>query len=1070
MAAIGLQKLLAGTRQAGGPEALALDARVRGALSLLISSQNDDGGWSWTGGAGASHRLTSARALWAVSQAKDAGYAVPQDALDRAIALLHGQIAASAETDYEARAVMLHALSTVGQGDFALANRLYRARPALSNAALAHLALAFIEMDRAPNAQDLLALLGQRDLDAVPVERLAAGGSLPWSQSAVEVRALFALAVERTAPGTPQAQELIDWLMAHRTGHRWSPDKATGPAALAVCDWFAEKRFTNEKYTLTVFVNDRQAAVLELGEDAGPQTIDVPDELLQAEGKQRINFQIAGRGRYAFQCVLGGFVPAEQLKSTTNAWTVRRRYEPAPLELDGQEIPRGFDVLSGDFKAFRNPLTQLPVGKRGRVELYVSRANVPAGTPEDRLEYLVVTEPLPSGATVMENSVQGGFERFEIGPGAITFYVGNRQQIETIRYDVHGYLPGEYRAAPTVIRNAYRPEQLAVSEVKALAVLPQGQQSGDEYRLSPQELYELGRRWFDKGDLPQAGVYLGELLANWNANPDVYRDAARMLLDVSLAAGKPADIVRYFEIIKEKWPELEIPFTKIVLVGAAYHEMGEYERSYLIFRATVESSFLRETGVAGFLEAQGEFTRSVDVMNRLLREYPPESYLASATYALSQRVYLKAPEAAADAKLREQKVNRVVLIKRAVDMLDAFMTEYPDDPAADQAAFTLANGLLDLKLHQAAIEYCDRYAERYPQSEFLDSYWFIIGYSHFALSQHEAALEMCRRVSELPRIDPATGREIESPNKWQAVYIQGQVHHSLGEAAEAIREYRRVEERFPDARQAIEYFARKEIALPEVTTARPGEAAEALLRFRNVAQCDVRVYRIDLMKFSLLKRNLGGITQINLAGIRPFHEATIELGDGQDYRDRTHAIPLPLEEEGAYLVVCRGDDLHASGLVLVTPLEVEVREDAASGQLRATVKDAAEDAFLPDVHVKVIGSRNSDFVSGETDLRGVFVADAIQGTSTVIAQAQGDRYAFFRGQVELGPAAAVDPAAPPQEQASLAPAQSNSGAAAGESLLDACRLRCLNLQQEQHLELKSIYENAPQGVEAAEAY
>ena len=49
--------------------------------------------------------------------------------------------------------------------------------------------------------------------------------------------------------------------------------------------------------------------------------------------------------------------------------------------------------------------------------------------------------------------------------------------------------------------------------------------------------------------------------------------------------------MQYFEIIKEKWPDLEIPFEKIVKVGAAYHEMGEYERSYLVFRATVESSF-----------------------------------------------------------------------------------------------------------------------------------------------------------------------------------------------------------------------------------------------------------------------------------------------------------------------------------------------------------------------------------------------------------------------------------------------------------------------------------------------
>ncbi len=90
----------------------------------------------------------------------------------------------------------------------------------------------------------------------------------------------------------------------------------------------------------------------------------------------------------------------------------------------------------------------------------------------------------------------------------------------------------------------------------------------------------------------------------------------------------------------------------------------------------------------------------------------------------------------------------------------------------------------------------------------------------------------------------------------------------------------------------------------------------------------MKVYRIDLMKFSLLKRNLQGITQINLSGIRPLVEETVKLGDGKDYRDRTEKLQLALKEEGAYLVVTRGDDLHASGLVLVSPLAVEVQEDA----------------------------------------------------------------------------------------------------------------------------------------------
>ncbi|HEV3025746.1 MAG TPA: tetratricopeptide repeat protein, partial [Pirellulales bacterium] len=485
--------------------------------------------------------------------------------------------------------------------------------------------------------------------------------------------------------------------------------------------------------------------------------------------------------------------------------------------------------------------------------------------------------------------------------------------------------------------------------------------------------------------------------------------------------------------------------------------------------------FSRETGVAGFLEAQGEFLRSVEVMGRLLAEYPPEPYAAAAQYALAQRVYGYAPQAAADPKLREKKLNRVDLVRQALAMLDNFLTSYPEDPAADQASFSLANALLELKAYRNAIAACNQYAERYPASDYLDSFWYVVGYSHFALGEHEQALAMCRKVAEAKRTERQTGRELESHNKWQAIYILGQVYHSLGKAADAIREYTRVEERFADAKQAIQYFMRKEIALPEVSMIQPGGrvgqdraagagAAELELKFRNVARCDVRVYKIDLMKFSLLKRNLAGITGINLAGIRPYHEAAIELGDGKDYRDRTRKLPLPLKDEGAYLVVCRGDDLHASGLVLVTPLVVEVQEEAASGQVRATVKDATKDAYVSDVHVKVIGTRNPDFVSGETDLRGVFVAGTIQGTSTVIAEAGAGRYAFYRGTLELGPPPAAP--TPPAPQ----PAEQKPGASQTEQLLEGLNKSNDAIQRMQGENLQKLYKRNKQGVQAMDAY
>jgi hypothetical protein len=646
---------------------------------------------------------------------------------------------------------------------------------------------------------------------------------------------------------------------------------------------------------------------------------------------------------------------------------------------------------------------------------------------------------------------------------------------------VHGYLAGQYRTGPTVVRSAYRLDQMAVSERASLAVLPLGQKSEDAYRLTPRELYELGKRLFEKGDYAAAGPHLTELLAKWNVEPNAYKESARMLLDIHLRTGPPAEIVHYFEIIKEKWPELELPFEKIVKVAAAYHELGEYERSYLVFRATTESSFGRESAVAGFLEGQGEFLRSVAVMNRLLAEYPPEPYIAAATFALSQRVYAKAPQAASDPKLREKKINRVDLIAQALAMVDHFLIEYPDDPAADQAAFSAANALLELKAYRAVIARATKAAALYPNSDYLDSFWYIVAYGHFALGEHEQALAMARKVAEAHRIDKKTGADVESPNKWEAIYIMGQVYHSLGQAAKAIAEYTRVEDRFADAKQAIAYFMRKEIGVPEVTVIRPGKPADLEMKFRNVATADVKVYRIDLMKFSLLKRNLAGITQINLAGIRPLHEVTLDLGDGKDYRDRTQKLTLPLKDEGAYLLVCRGGDLYASGLVLVSPLAVEVQEDAPSSEIRVTVKNVVKDRYVADVQAKVIGSRNAEFISGETDLRGVFVAQGVRGTSTVIAQANSGRYAFFRGQTDLGPPEPAKPGeAPINDPFGAAPGKESKPQAASSTpdnnnnnnneLLNKVFKGNSDIQGKQDVQLKNIYHQPKTGVKVKDAY
>jgi uncharacterized protein YfaS (alpha-2-macroglobulin family)/TolA-binding protein len=1084
LAGLGLMRMFRETRSSDSPQITAIDERIRSAISSLIASQNDDGGWSWTE-SGTSNRFATARCLWALGLAKQDGYQLPGDTTTRGVQFLQAQLTQTAADDFESKSVMLHALAVLGHDDFALANRLTRNRPTLSISAVLHLAMSLHEMDRDPMALELLQSVKDSDFQVAQPRRGNRLSPTPWSHAATELRALYAIALQQVQPASPQIAQQVDWLLEHRLGHRWSPDKATGPAVLAASHWFTQSRFTNEHYVLNVFVNGHSVGKVEVTDTSHTAELDIPVESLKANAKQEVRFELTGRGRYAYQCVLEGFVPADQLKSTTEDWRAHRHYLAAPLQRDGKDIARGFDVVNGSYTSYQNEITQLPVGQRAEIELHVWRNGITSNTTEDELEYLVVTEPLPAGVTVVESSVRGGFDRYEITPGAITFFVGSRSSIGTVHYEVFGYLPGEYRAAPTVVRDAYRPGQWFAYQPAALEVLTAGAKTKDEYRLTPRELYELGSWHFKRQEYTEAATHLDKLVQEWRLRPEIYKEATSMLLDARLAIGPAAAVVQHFEVIKEKWPELTIPYDKILKIGAAYHDMGEYERCYLIFRATIESSFLTESRVAGFLQSQGQVLRSVEYMTELLRQYPPEPYVAAATFDLAQQIYALAPQAANYPELREKKITRVDLLRRSARSLDDFLTAYPQDPAADQASFSMATALLELEQYQATIEHCLTAIARYPDSRDLDSFWYTLGFCHFALGQHAQALDVCQKVAEMRHPDANSGQLVPTSHHFHAIYILGQIYHSLGQAAEAIQKYEEVDDQFADAAEAIRYFTRRDIKLPEVLQVLPtgteatasgesdasteGDSAgkasiELPLEFRNVAECVVQVYRIDLLKFGLLRRDLEGIANINLAGIRPHYETTVKLGDGKDYRDRETKIELPLKDEGAYLVVCRADNLHASGMVLVSSLKLDVQEDATAGKVRVTVRDVRDQHYVSSVDLKIIGSRNDNFVTGESDLRGVFSTDGIRGESTVIAKAADGQYAFFRGTQELGPPPQQTPAAQAAEQQQAVPQEDATQEYGKKELLKGLMERNSIIQGDNYRRQQELYFNDAEGV------
>lgn len=291
-------------------------------------------------------------------------------------------------------------------------------------------------------------------------------------------------------------------------------------------------------------------------------------------------------------------------------------------------------------------------------------------------------------------------------------------------------------------------------------------------------------------------------------------------------------------------------------------------------------------------------------------------------------------------------------------------------------------------------------AARHEEPRFVDAFRYSSAVARWYLGQDGAAEDLLEAVAGSTYLDPSGVRRA-SENRELSLYILAQIAHARREFERALERYEEVEDEFSDARELLQEFRARRLELPEVTEAAVGESARLELAHAGVEELRVLAYRVDLMTLYLREKNLREVASVDLAGISPSFELATRVEPALGPEHRTAELTLDLPEPGAYLVLCTGGGLHASGLVLVSDLELRVSEDATSGRVRVTAVERDDDAYCPEVDVRVIGSDSGRFVRGVTDRRGLFIADGLAGVTTVIARRGEAEYAFHRGSRSL---------------------------------------------------------------------
>jgi uncharacterized protein YfaS (alpha-2-macroglobulin family)/TolA-binding protein len=968
-----------------------LEERIRELIAELQLTQRD-GGWAWQRVASKDwtrDSIVTSLGLWGLREAAALGFSISDRAIKDGVQYLKSALAIIPPGEPEKAALILHALALEKDADFSVANRLYRDRATLNEPALAFLAGAFVRMDRQAEAQELLdALAKKAGKAAKPGDPVRWQGS-PTVARLSQANDITAIALWSLAKGSPQSPlrpAAAAQLLREGGVQLGAQSPLQGLWAAALAEFFLTEpdAMGAADFAGELTVNGKPWRKVKAADIASDTALFVPENLLVAGANEILWKPAAGKVQPLFHATNFATTDRQPAEAATLPQIVKRSYLHDTLRHHDTPLNA----------ASTSPVSVADHGQIIRVELEIKNPD-----PE-YASYMVIEEPLPAGCLLIEDSVKSNHVRRERTGSGLRFWF-TPGKVETVGYSLVAHHPGVWRVPPTSLRDACRPDRVRFGKEAVLTVLAPGVRSPDAYVMNRDERLELARKLFEENALPEARVHLDALLADTEARERNEGDIARMLLWIHTAQPQmeARRVVELFETLSERHPDLVIPYEKILRVAAAYRQIGEFERSWFVDRATIESSFVRDARVSAALRDHGDFIGGADHLLGLWAEYPDVHDVLLAYFSLAQDFQEKAPDAATiTTRAGAPKPTKVQLLGRSRDLLRRYLTLHADDPDADGAAFNLSNVHFDLKDYAKVAAQAELAAAAYPKSPFLRSFQYMAALGHFWQYEFPKALAAAAPV--------AAGNSKDAGN---ARYITGQIHQAQGHPEEAIVWYRKVRGEFPDAAESIGYLEERRVSLPLATTFKPGQPVKIELGSRNVKEAALRVYKVDLLKLYDRRSEGADVTKVNLAGITPEAEMTVPLGDGKDFAWKRKSLELPVKAEGAYLVIFRGDDLTTSGLVIISALELELREDGENGALRVHVKDTAKNSYVADADIKVFDSLGGEPSGGRTDPRGVFQASGISGHATVVVRHSDTRYAFFRTAGPLRPEARKTP-------------------------------------------------------------
>lgn len=867
------------------------------------------------------------------------------------------------------RALPLYALACADRAPYEKLNRLARELDSLRPRELALLVLAFKEADRTDDAARVAARLetSLADVDRMFATDAPSTGAL---YSRAEVAALIALAL----PGNATAHALATTELA-----AIPQDAPSGAVPLSMIAWIRDFPAPST-VTLRGAGGDRPLEFIGRAE-LGVARLALA-QLEPANGEIVLD---PGSG-VLFATVPGAPTPALAASAMRATRTIRRTM----AHRNGEEIAVGTSQLGGRFAASPSIAERLGIGRTYDVEVRIELDPV--------LRSFWWFEPNLPGATLIESSLSFGpkLVRTRTGYWFAFDALSENTRVTYLRYSIRAETPGSFVAPPNQVRAHRAAEPKSVETVSATYTIEAGDIDAT-YPLSPNEAIATGlaakRSKRDADAITALSPHLDHLLGP-DANANMRSEVLRALLDAALVVAPDAEIVRLFEIAKERDPDHVLGFDAMDRVARAYAAIGEWERGRHVLSAIGDALFLQEARAIGRLEASGRDEIAVHVVERLLREHDVTATTLETAFALGQHAAERARTAKQSLPANDPGLTRAEWLLTSRRALERHLTFAPTDAASEEVTLTLANLLLDAADELEAGRLASSAAKRYATGRFTATWPYIEAFAALRLRDLDGAI---RHAEELVRAAERSKDPVQRDLAAIGRHMLAQAWHGKGDLKKAREYYQAIRETIVDARLVLEQLDRSALVAPPIVMCASGaDLVIPLERKGLTGEVELSLYPMDLRLLYLKNRGFDELSELELAGVMPAKRQS--LAPTRDSVTLGERVAMPSPGKGAYLVLLRCGDLHARLLALVSDLAIEATPLA--GGARVSAFDRASGAPRSDVVVTFVGSDSSNFVTRKTDLRGIAAAENLSGVLAVIAEVDG-HYAFFQDDTEL---------------------------------------------------------------------